>query len=227
MSVVVITGVSRGLGHEMAKEFAAAGHIVCGCGRSPKELRVLKDLLGDKHNFQTATVHQDRQIESWAQSILQKYGSPDILINNAAMINSNAPLWEITADEFESVVNVNIVGIANTIRHFVPAMVERRNGTIVNFSSGWGRSVSAKVAPYCASKWAVEGLTQALALELPDGMAAVPLNPGIINTDMLQSCFGSGADGYPSAAEWARVAVPYILGLSADDNGQPLSVPGF
>ena len=227
MSVVVITGVSRGLGHEMAKEFAAAGHIVGGGGRSPKELRVLQDLLGSEHDFQTVSVSEDSQVESWAQSILDKYGPPDILINNAAVINSNAPLWEIAADEFQRVVDVNIAGIASTIRHFVPAMVARRSGTIVNFSSGWGRSVSAKVAPYCASKWAVEGLTQALALELPDGMAAVPLNPGVINTDMLQSCFGSGADGYPRAARWATIAVPYILALSADDNGQPLSVPGF
>lgn len=227
MSVVVITGVSRGLGHEMAKEFAAAGHTVCGCGRSSEKLRVLRDLLGDRHDFQTVNVQADAEVASWAKSILERYGPPDILVNNAATINSNAPLWEISADEFESVVRVNVVGIANTIRHFVPEMVERQSGIIVNFSSGWGRSVSAKVAPYCASKWAVEGLTQALALELPDGMAAVPLNPGVINTDMLQSCFASGADGYPGAVEWAAVAVPYILGLSASDNGRQLSVPGF
>jgi len=63
----------------------------------------------------------------------------------------------------------------------VPAMVRRGQGVIVNFSSGWGRSTDAGVAPYCATKWAIEGLTQALAQELPPGMAAVPLNPGIIN----------------------------------------------
>ena len=72
------------------------------------------------------------------------------------------------------------------------------SGVIVNFSSGWGRSTDAEVAPYCATKWAIEGLTQAFAQELPSGMAAVALNPGIINTDMLQSCFGGSASGYPS-----------------------------
>ena len=75
-------------------------------------------------------------------------------------------------------------------------VVARRRGVIVNFSSGWGRSTAPEVAPYCATKWAIEGLTQALAEELPAGMAAVPLNPGIINTEMLQSCFGAGAAGY-------------------------------
>jgi NAD(P)-dependent dehydrogenase (short-subunit alcohol dehydrogenase family) len=105
-------------------------------------------------------------------------------------------------------------------------MVKRRRGVIVNFSSGWGRSVSAQVAPYCASKWAIEGLTQALAEELPSGMCAVPLNPGVINTDMLRSCFGSGAAYYPEADEWAERAVPFLLGITEDHNGMPLTVPG-
>ena len=83
-------------------------------------------------------------------------------------------------------IDVNIKGVANVLRHFVPAMIERGRGVIVNFSSGWGAPSSAEVAPYCATKWAIEGLTRALAEELP-GMAAVPLNPGIIDTDMLRT----------------------------------------
>jgi NAD(P)-dependent dehydrogenase (short-subunit alcohol dehydrogenase family) len=121
---------------------------------------------------------------------------------------------------------VNIKGVVNVIRHFVPAMVRQGRGVIVNLSSGWGRSTSPDVAPYCASKWAIEGLTQALAQELPAGMAAVPLNPGIINTEMLQLAFGEGAAGYPKAQEWARLAGPFILKLGPKDNGCSLSVPG-
>jgi NAD(P)-dependent dehydrogenase (short-subunit alcohol dehydrogenase family) len=97
---------------------------------------------------------------------------------------------------------------------------------IVNFSSGWGRSTDREVAPYCATKWAIEGLTQALAQELPAGMAAVPLNPGIINTDMLQSCFGPSAAGFPTAEEWAKRAVPFLLQLDERHNGQSLTVIG-
>jgi NAD(P)-dependent dehydrogenase (short-subunit alcohol dehydrogenase family) len=95
----------------------------------------------------------------------------------------------------------------------------------VNFSSGWGRSTAAEVAPYCATKYAIEGLSQALAQELPSGMVSVPLNPGIINTEMLQSCFAESASHYPSPDRWSRVAVPYILSISSKDNGKPLSVP--
>ena len=149
------------------------------------------------------------------------------LPNNAAAINANAPLWEVSANEFDRLTAININGTANMIRHFVPAMVENRSGVIVNFSSGWGRSASRDVAPYCATKWAIEGLTRALADELPSELAAVPLNPGIINTEMLRSCFGDSANMYPSAEEWAEQAVPFILAMSAVDNGQPLTVPGM
>jgi NAD(P)-dependent dehydrogenase (short-subunit alcohol dehydrogenase family) len=115
--------------------------------------------------------------------------------------------------------------MANVIRHFVPAMIKRERGVIVNFSSGWGRSTDAEVAPYCASKWAIEGLTQAFAQELPAGLAAVALNPGIINTEMLRSCFGGSASGYPSPAEWAKGAVPFLLKLGPGDNGKQLTAP--
>ena len=96
---------------------------------------------------------------------------------------------------------------------------------IVNFSSGWGRTAEKDVAPYCATKWAIEGLSQALALEMPPGLGVVALNPGIINTEMLQSCFGESASHYPSAQRWAEKAVPFILKLDATDNGHALTVP--
>jgi len=105
-------------------------------------------------------------------------------------------------------------------------MIKQGSGIIVNLSSTWGRSVSPEVAPYCASKFAVEGLTQALAQELPNGLAAAPLNPGVINTDMLQSCFADGANNYGTAAEWAKTAVPFLLALDSSCNGKQLTAPG-
>jgi NAD(P)-dependent dehydrogenase (short-subunit alcohol dehydrogenase family) len=76
------------------------------------------------------------------------------------------------------------------------------------------------------SKWAIEGLTKALAEELPAGMAAVPLNPGVIDTDMLRTCWADGAAAYPKADIWARTAAPFILKLGPKDNGKSLSVGG-
>ncbi len=222
---VVITGVTRGLGKAMAEEFIRLGHIVLGCGRSAKEIDRLRRAFGKPHGFCAVDVSSDDEVKSWATALLISHGSPDLLLNNAGVINRNAPLWNVNAHEFNEVVDVNLKGVANVIRHFVPAMVKRGSGVIVNFSSGWGRATDAEVAPYCATKWAIEGLTQSLAQELPSGMAAIPLNPGIINTDMLRSCFGSSAASYPSAEEWAGIAVPFLLKLGPDDNGKQLTVP--
>ena len=222
---ILITGVSRGLGRAMAEEFIRLGHTVLGCGRSEKEIGQLQKQFAAPHDFAVVDVSADEQVAAWAKRILKSHGAPDLLLNNAGLINRNAPLWEIGAQEFSDVVDVNLKGTANVIRHFVPAMVKRKSGVIVNFSSGWGRSTAAEVAPYCATKWAIEGLTQALAQELPPGMAAVPLNPGIINTDMLRSCFGGSASSYPTPQEWAKIAVPFLLKLGASDNGKPLTVP--
>jgi len=223
--VVLITGVTRGLGRAMAEEFARLGHTVLGCGRSAREIEKLLQKLGKPHDFYPVDVADDDAVKSWASVLLASHGPPDLLLNNAGMINANARLWEIAAREFEAVVNTNLNGVANVIRHFVPEMVKRKHGVIVNFSSGWGRATDAEVAPYCATKWAIEGLTQSLAQELPSGMAAVPLNPGIIDTDMLRSCFGGSASSYPGPVEWAKVAVPFLLKLGASDNGKPLTVP--
>jgi len=223
---IVVTGVSRGLGRAMIEGFIARGHAVCGCARSPAAVAELGRRFGPPHDFQAVDVAREADVRGWAGRILAAAGPPDLLINNAAVVNPNAPLWEVPADEFSAVVDVNVKGTYYVVRHFVPAMVERGRGVIVNFSSGWGRGVSADVAPYCTTKWAVEGLTRALAADLPGGMAAVPLNPGIINTDMLQSCFGEQAASYPPPRDWAEAAVPFLLGLGPRDNGQPLTVPG-
>jgi NAD(P)-dependent dehydrogenase (short-subunit alcohol dehydrogenase family) len=223
--IVLITGVTRGLGRAMVDEFVRRGHTVLGCGRSKKEIDRLHRKFARPNDFYTVDIASDDEVKSWASLMLSAHGPPDLVLNNAGVINKNAPLWEIGAREFSEVIDVNLKGFANIIRHFAPAMVKKKRGVIVNFSSGWGRSTDAEVAPYCASKWAIEGLTLAFSQELPSGMAAVSLNPGIINTEMLQSAFGRSASAYIAPEEWAKSAVPFLLGLGPADNGQQLDVP--
>ncbi|HZR21247.1 MAG TPA: SDR family oxidoreductase [Verrucomicrobiae bacterium] len=224
--IVLITGVSRGLGRAMVDEFVRLGHTVLGCARSRKEIDRLHKKFPRPNDFYAVDIASDDEVKSWASLMLSAHGPPDLLLNNAGVINKNAPLWQISAQEFSKVIDVNVKGFANIIRHFAPAMVRKRSGVIVNFSSGWGRSTDAEVAPYCASKWAIEGLTLALAQELPAGLAAVSLNPGIINTDMLRSTFGSSASSYIQPQDWAAQAVPFLLELGPDDNGKQLDLPG-
>jgi NAD(P)-dependent dehydrogenase (short-subunit alcohol dehydrogenase family) len=221
---IILTGATRGLGAAMTEGFIAAGHTVLGCGRDQRLIDGLTRHYAKPHDFQAVNVADWNDVKRWAERLLQQHGAPDLLINNAAAMARPAPLWEISDEEFATVMGVNVNGIANTIRAFLPAMIKAGKGIIVNFSSGWGRSTSPEVAPYCASKWAVEGLTQALAQELPSGLAAIPLNPGVINTDMLQKCLGSSANSYAAADEWARKAVPYILNLRSQQNGISITV---
>jgi NAD(P)-dependent dehydrogenase (short-subunit alcohol dehydrogenase family) len=170
-------------------------------------------------------VANELAISSFTAEVLERLGPPDLLLNNAAIINPNNPLWEIGPDEFSAIVDINIKGPAALMRHFLPPMMRRGSGVIVNFSSGWGRSTAAEVAPYCATKWAMEGLSQAVAQETEGKVAVVALNPGIIDTDMLRSTFGGGASHYPNAEQWAEKAVPYLIQLGPQHNGKALTAP--
>jgi NAD(P)-dependent dehydrogenase (short-subunit alcohol dehydrogenase family) len=223
---ILITGVSRGCGRALAGEFIRLGHVIIGCGRSEKDIAALQMQFPAPNHFSVVDVTDDARVAAWAKTVLATHTAPDLLLNNAALINKNARLWDVPAHEFSDVIDVNIKGTVNVIRHFVPAMIQRGHGVIVNFSSGWGRSTDAEVAPYCATKWAIEGLTESMSQELPPGLAAVPLNPGIVNTDMLRLCFGGSATSFPSPGEWAKIAAPFILKIGPEDNGHQLTVPG-
>jgi NAD(P)-dependent dehydrogenase (short-subunit alcohol dehydrogenase family) len=224
---IVITGVTRGLGRALAEEYLRGGHTVIGCGRSGEAIFDLRMSYQEPHDFSVVDVAQDSKVAIWAAKILEHDTAPDLLINNAAVMNRLSPLWEQDDREFSRLVDVNIRGVQNVIRHFVPAMVAKKKGVIVNLSSGWGRGVAREVAPYCMSKWAIEGMTKALAEELPEGMAAVALNPGVIDTDMLRSCWGDDAGNYPKAQQWAKTAAPVILGFGPKDNGASASIREF
>lgn len=221
---IVMTGATRGLGRAMLHEFVARGHVVAGCGRAEAAIEQLRRSFPEPHRFATVDVADDMQVAQWTRHVLTTMGPPQLLINNAGLMNTPAPLWEVPAAEFSALIDVNIKGTANVLRHFLPAMIANSSGVIVNFSSSWGRSTAPDVAPYCASKWAVEGLTRALAQELPKGMAAVPLNPGIIDTEMLRRAFGDSAGDYESTTAWAERAVPFILKLGPKHNGKPLTI---
>jgi NAD(P)-dependent dehydrogenase (short-subunit alcohol dehydrogenase family) len=223
---VVLTGATRGLGLAMTERLIDLGHTVQGCGRSAEDVARLGQRFASPHRFTVVDVAIHAQVEAWAKTVLAEGGPPDLLLNNAALMNDPAPLWEVPVEVFDRLIDVNVKGVANVVRAFLPALLARGRGVVVNFSSGWGRSTSPRVAPYCASKFAVEGLTLVLAQELPPGLVAVPLNPGVIDTAMLRQCWADGASAYPAPQEWARRAVPFLLGLGPRDNGRPQTVPG-
>ncbi|KAL0533361.1 hypothetical protein IC582_030180 [Cucumis melo] len=228
---VLITGVSKGLGRALALELAKRGHSVVGCSRSQDKLNSLNsdftslDLSSSaNHLLLPVDVSSDSNVQEFARVVVERKGVPDIIVNNAGTINKNSKIWEVPPEEFDAVYETNVKGTVNILRHFIPLMIPSKKGIIVNMSSGWGRSGAALVAPYCASKWAIEGLTRSVAKELPEGMAIVALSPGVVNTDMLASCFGDSASLYQTPDSWSLKAATMILNLTAADNGASLTV---
>lgn len=222
---ILITGVSKGLGRVLADTYMAEGHTVIGCGRDPEKILDLRFGCDDKHRFDIVDVAQANKVDVWFETVDASHGIPDLIINNAALMNVPANTWEVPTKEFHQLIDVNVKGVYNVIRAFVPAMVKRGSGIIVNLSSGWGTSTSPGVAPYCASKYAIEGLSKAMAQELPDPMACIPMSPGVISTEMLSTAWGEEAKQQPTPEAWVKRAAPFILGLSRAENGQSMRVP--
>ncbi|KAH3765908.1 SDR family oxidoreductase [Pelomyxa schiedti] len=232
--LIVITGGTRGLGLAMARELMSLGHVVATCGRDPKAVESLSGEMratSPRSSCSVVDVTDPAAVLRWASQV----GAPDVVLSNAAVGNRLAPMWEITPEELDKIYKVNVAGVHNVMRAFIPIMLQSgKQGLIANFSSEWGRSVDALVGPYCMSKFAVEAMTRAAAAELTTAtggasrIACVALNPGIVNTALLDTCaaaFGAHASDFWTPEVWVKRAVPYILSLTTADNGKSLSCP--
>jgi NAD(P)-dependent dehydrogenase (short-subunit alcohol dehydrogenase family) len=199
---VVITGTTRGLGKALKAELERRGHTVRSCSRPQVDVRDYASLA------------------RFAETPC------DLLIANAAVAIPGTRLWELDPEAFATLLDTNVKGVFHTLRAFLPGMVERRQGVAAVMSSDWGRSASALVSAYCASKWALEGMVRAVSRELPLGVAAVLVDPGNVNTEMLRLALGQDlAARYPSAEEWAVTAAPFFEGLGVEHNGRCLKIP--
>lgn len=255
--VAVLTGCTRGLGLALVAALDAAGVRVAGCGRSAAGVAALSARFpAPRHLFAVVDVGDDAAVAAFASAVRAWCASgggagagagtgagagagagapapPLLVVANAAVMLAPAPLWQVSAADFDALVRVNVCGVANTARHFAPLLLENASGGVfVALSSYWGRSTSAGVGPYNASKYAVEGLAGALAKDFakaaPKRVAAVAMNPGVIHTDMLEVAFGaSGAAQSAKPDEWVASALPFLLGLTSRDNGASVTVPGF
>lgn len=205
---ILISGNRRGLGAALTQHLSQQGHQVWGFSpSSPPPNQV------DVSNFES--------VRTWVDSVVQHYGAPDLVIANAATVLSPAPLAQVDPDDFSRLIDVNVKGMFYLFRAVLPHM---STGVLIGISSGYGRSTSPRMGPYCTSKWAVEGLVKTLASELPKPMAAVALDPGTLQTDMLRQALGEGARFFPTPDQWVEKAARMILSLGPQHNGQSLSV---
>lgn len=205
---ILISGNRRGLGAALTQQFTSLGHQVWGFSQSSEPPNQVD-------------VSRYEQVATWVDSVVAHYGPPDLVLANAATVLAPAPLAQVQPDDFSRIIDVNVKGMFHLFRAVLPHM---RSGILIGVSSGYGRTTSPRMGPYCTSKWAVEGLVKTLASELPKGMAAIALDPGTLQTDMLRQALGEGARFFPTPDQWVEKASRLILSLGAEHNGQSLSV---
>jgi NAD(P)-dependent dehydrogenase (short-subunit alcohol dehydrogenase family) len=181
-TVSVVTGANSGIGRAIAVHLASVGHVVYGTVRSldkATKLNAMADEAGVEVKLAVLDVADDDSVRDGLGQILDETGRVDVLVNNAG-IGGNGVVEEAPIDLYADVMNVNVYGAIRCLKAVLPGMRERRRGAIVNITSVTGRFASQVQAPYVASKWAFEGLSEELAHELsPFGIRVAIIEPGI------------------------------------------------
>lgn len=223
---VAITGVSQGLGKALAEAFMARGVTVAGCVRKLPETGVADHGWTEPSRMVEASVTDVAALSAFARTACAQH-VPEIVIANAGIINDRGPAWSIPVDTWRDVLDVNTLGVVRTLQAFMPAFLARGSGLFIAISSGWGREATHGLGPYCASKFAVEGLIGTLRAELPAQIRAVALDPGGgINTGMLAACLPGENTAYPTPEAWGVHAARFITeNIFASSAAGSLTVP--
>lgn len=193
MATVLITGTSKGIGFESALAFARAGHTVLATMRNPSRSPALAEIAATEKlpiEVSRLDVDSDASVGDGIAGLLSAHPAIDILVNNAG-VECVGSVEEQPLSQFRAVMETNYFGALRCIQALVPQMRLRKSGCIINISSIAGRFSTSPLASYCASKWALEAMSEALAAELKTFNVHVALvEPGIIDTAMAQRIAG-------------------------------------
>jgi len=189
MKTVIITGANRGIGLETSLAFARAGYKVCATMRNPEGATTLKQKIDEESLSITISemdVDSDGSVKRAMENIQKENGRIDVLVNNAG-IERHGSIEEMDLSVFKSVMETNYFGVLRCIKAILPQMRNNRAGCIINITSVSGRISKTPLAPYAASKFALEAISEALAQEVkPFNIRVGIVEPGIINTDMAK-----------------------------------------
>ncbi len=200
--VALVTGASRGIGAAVVRAFARRGYAValnCSSEGSLAEAQALAAELSAVHNVEALCIRADvsdfAAVKEMVAQIMEKWGRIDVLVNNAG-ITRDGLLMRMTEEAFDQVIDVNLKGAFNCLRHVAPVMMKQRSGRIVNVSSVVGLYGNAGQVNYAASKAGVVGITKSAAKELaPRGVTVNAVAPGFIETAMTQAMGEKTIDG--------------------------------
>ena len=183
--IALITGASRGIGKAIAETFAQAGYdLILTCRQNREKLETLCKSLSEAYSIQAAAFIGDLGDYETVKELFAPIRRLNLLVNNAG-ISHIGLLCDMTAEEWNRILSVNLSSCFYTAKAFVPAMISAKSGRIVNISSMWGTAGASCEAAYSASKGGVNSLTRALAKELaPSGISVNAIACGAVDTDM-------------------------------------------
>lgn len=185
--VILVTGASRGIGNNIAKNLAKENIVIANYNKSEIEAKKLKKDLEEKNiniDIIKADVCNRKQVQEMIKQILDNYGHIDVLINNAG-ISQYKLFTDITDNDWGEIMNTNLNANFIVTQEVVKNMIQNKEGLIVNISSIWGITGAAMEVAYSTSKAGIIGLTKSLAKELgPSNIRVNAIAPGIINTEM-------------------------------------------
>jgi len=191
---IAITGASRGLGAGLARHFRARGHRLALCSRSPAELGEAEDVL-----VRQLDVSDAEAVGAFARDAAERFGTLDLWINNAGVLEPIQPLRDLDPEEARRHAEINLMGVVFGSQAYIRHVRARGGpGALINISSGAARKPYAGWSMYCASKAAVDRLTECIAVEEKEiGLRAWSVAPGVIDTDMQALIRSTSVEDFP------------------------------